>query len=178
MESENAIMIPEEVILSKIYQIRNPKVMFDTDLALLYGVETKQLKRAVGRNIRRFPPDFMFEITSEEFDLLRSHSGTSRWGGARYLPMAFTEQGVAMLSSVLNSDRAILVNISIIRIFIRIREMLATHKDILDQLADIKQRLTEHDGNIILIFDYLKKMEQLNQEEVEIKERRRIGYKT
>jgi hypothetical protein len=103
----NEMMIPEELILSKIYLIRGIKVMLDMDLAELYGVETKQLKRAVRRNEKRFPPDFMFELLPEELENLRSHFGTSSWGGIRYPPMAFSEQGVAMLSSVLNTDRAI-----------------------------------------------------------------------
>ncbi len=109
--------------MSKIYLIRGQKVMLDMDLAELYGVETKQLKRAVRRNEKRFPLDFMFELANDEFENLRSNFGTSSWGGIRYAPMAFTEQGVAMLSSVLNSDRAILVNIRIIRIFTRMREI-------------------------------------------------------
>lgn len=128
MMEKNERIIPEEVIMSKIYLIRARKVMLDMDLAELYGVETKQLKRAVRRNEKRFPPDFMFELSQKEFENLRSQSGTSSWGGVRYSPMAFTEQGVAMLSSVLNSDRAILVNIQIIRIFTRMREMLLTHR--------------------------------------------------
>lgn len=113
-------MIPQEVIMSKIYLIRGMKIMLDKDLAELYGVETKQVKRAVRRNEKRFPQDFMFELSQNELENLRSHFGTSRWGGVRYPPMAFTEQGVAMLSSVLNSERAILVNIQIIRIFTKI----------------------------------------------------------
>src|SRR6187431_1088993 len=99
----NEITIPDDIISSKIYLIRNQKVMLDKDLAELYIVETKQLKRQVRRNMERFPEDFMFELNQEEFDNLRSQFGTSNWGGTRYLPMAFTEQGVAMLSSVLNS---------------------------------------------------------------------------
>jgi hypothetical protein len=113
--------------------IRDQKVMLDEDLANLYKVETKQLKQ-VRRNIDRFPNDFMFELTKEEFENLRSQIGTSSWGGARYLPMAFTEQGVAMLSSVLKSARAIKVNIQIIRIFTRIREMLLNYKDLFTKL--------------------------------------------
>ena len=123
---QNTSVLPDEVILSKIYVIRDKKVMLDTDLAELYQVETKQLKRSVKRNLSRFPDDFMFELEKIEFENLRSQIGTSRWGGVRYLPMAFTEQGIAMLSSVLNSDRAILINIHIIRVFTRAREAMLT----------------------------------------------------
>ena len=105
-------MLPEEVIINKIFLIRGNKVMFDRDLAELYGVETRRLKEQVRRNISRFPEDFMFYLTKEEFDNLRCQLGTSSWGGTRYKPMVFTEQGVAMLSSVLNSERAIQVNIN------------------------------------------------------------------
>ena len=128
---KSEVIVPEDVIMSKIYCIRDHKVMLDEDLAELYDVETKQLKRQVRRNMDRFPEDFMFELTREEFENLRCQIGSSSWGGARYIPMAFTEQGVAMLSSVLNSSRAIKVNIQIIRIFTRMRELLLTNKDIL-----------------------------------------------
>jgi hypothetical protein len=114
-KKQNEVAIPDEVVMNKIYVIRSQKVMLDKDLAELYKVETKQLKRAVRRNADRFPDDFMFELSKEEFDNLRNQIGTSSWGGTRYAPMAFTEQGVAMLSSVLNSDRAIKVNIQIVR---------------------------------------------------------------
>jgi hypothetical protein len=150
--------------------------MLDMDLSELYGVETKQLKRAVRRNEKRFPPDFLFELSQDEFENLRSQFGTSRWGGVRYSPMAFTEQGVAMLSSVLNSDRAILVNIQIIRIFTKMREMLLTHRDILEKLSQIEQTLNSHDDKILLIFEYLKQLEQAKQEEIKQKERKRIGF--
>lgn len=129
------------------------------------------------RNEKRFPVDFMFELTQTEFEILRSQIGTSSWGGSRYLPLAFTEQGVAMLSSVLNSDRAIFVNIRIIRIFTRMREMLMAHKDILEKLWKIEQKLTDHDDKILLIFDYLKQLEQVNREELEFKERKQIGFR-
>ncbi|HLG41470.1 MAG TPA: ORF6N domain-containing protein [Chitinophagaceae bacterium] len=135
-KTNKEMIIPDELVMSKIYLIRGQKVMLDSDLAELYGTETKVLNQSVKRNIDRFPGDFMFELTREEFEFLRSQIVTSKTGrgGARYLPMAFTEQGVAMLSSVLNSETAIRVNIQIIRIFTRMREMLLTHKDILQQL--------------------------------------------
>jgi len=125
MEEKNSAIIPDELVINKIYYIREQKVMLDTDLASLYEVETKQLKRQVRRNAKRFPEDFMFELAPEEYNSLRSQIGTLKRGEhPKYPPMAFTEQGVAMLSSVLNSSRAINVNIQIIRIFTRIRQML------------------------------------------------------
>ena len=132
-------IVPIEIITSKIYLIRGQKVMLDRDLAQLYGVETKALKQAVKRNIGRFPEDFMFELTKHEFDNLRSQFVTSSWGGTRYSPMAFTEQGVAMLSSVLNSDRAITVNIQIMRTFIRLRQAILDNADLRKELEDLKQ---------------------------------------
>ncbi|WP_333819271.1 ORF6N domain-containing protein [Ohtaekwangia sp.] len=156
--SKKIAVIPDQVLMKKIFIVRNQKVMLDTDLAGLYGVETKQLKRAVKRNAERFPKDFMFELNSKEIANLRCQIGTSSWGGARYIPMAFTEQGIAMLSSVLNSERAILMNIHIIRVFTRMREMLLTHKDILLQLKQLERKVTNQDGDIKLIFEYLKEL--------------------
>jgi hypothetical protein len=134
MSKNSHLMIPDEAIIGKIHLIRGMKVMLDKDLAELYFVDTKQLKRAVRRNITRFPEDFMFELSINEFEDLRYQSGTSSWGGTRYLPMAFTEHGVLMLASVLNSERAIQVNIQIVRIFNRMREVLLVHKDVLLEL--------------------------------------------
>lgn len=153
-------LIPVEIIERKIYLIRRHKVMLDRDLAALYGVETKALNRAVKRNLQRFPDDFMFQLTKEESENLRFHFGTSSWGGQRYLPYAFTENGVAMLSSVLSSERAVEVNIQIMRTFTRLREMLLTHKDLQRKIMEKmikKTRLAEfpHVGyliNRILIF--------------------------
>ena len=127
MRKQNLIMIPEEKIINKIHLIRGQKVMIDYDLAELYRVETKQLKRAVKRNMERFPHDFMFELTLEELQNLRSQTGTSSWGGVRHSPMVFTEQGVAMLSSILSSQQAISVNIQIIRVYTKMRELLLTY---------------------------------------------------
>lgn len=149
-------IIPDEVVLGKIYLIRGMKVMLDMDLAELYDVDTKQLKRSVRRNAFRFPEDFMFELDAVELENLRRQSGTSSWGGVRYAPMAFTEQGVAMLSSILNSERAVLVNIHIIRVFTKIREMLFSQKDVLLKLEQLERRVIEHDEEIRVIFDYLK----------------------
>ncbi len=164
--------ILDEKVINKIYLLRDKKIMLDFDLAELYNVETKQLKRQVKRNMRRFPKDFMFELTKKEFDNLRSQIGTSSWGGTRYLPMAFTEQGVAMLSSVLGSDTAIDVNIEIIRIFAKMKEMIATNKDILLQVQKIEKKLTAHDADIKTIFGVLKKLINPPQEP-----RKRIGFK-
>ena len=131
-------MIPDGIISSKIYLIRDQKVMLDKDLSELYAVENKQLKRQVRRNIERFPEDFMFELNQLEFDNLRSQFGTSSWGGPRYMPMAFTEQGVAMLSSVINSPTAIKVNIQIIRVFTKIRAMLTDTLSMKLEIEEIK----------------------------------------
>ena len=173
------IAIPEEVVMSKIYKIRGQKVMLDRDLAELYQVETKRLKEAVRRNISRFPEDFMFEMTKNEFEIWRSQIATSKSDqkGLRYVPFCFTEQGVTMLSCVLSSDRAIEVNIRIIRIFTKMREMLLTHKDILMELEIIKQKLGSNSNDIELIFTYLKQFEQAKQKELEQEQRIKIGFK-
>ena len=172
-KSKNELIIPDEILMSKIYYIRGYKVMLDEDLAELYEVETKQLKRQVRRNIDRFPEeDFMFELNRDEFEILRSQFGSSSWGGSRYMPMAFTEQGVAMLSSVLNSARAIKVNIQIIRIFTRMREMLLTHKDILLKMEQLERIVDGHGEDIQLIFTYLKKLLNPPQEP-----RPRVGFR-
>ena len=166
------ITIPDETITSKIYLIREQKVMLDSDLAELYQVQTKLLKRQVRRNIERFPEDFMFELTKEESDNLRSPFGTSRWGGSRYIPMVFTEQGVAMLSSVLNSSRAIAVNIRIIRVFTKIREMLTDNLNIKLEIEEIKKNLSNQNKNIELVFQYLDEL--IDKKEKPIT---KIGYK-
>jgi len=153
-------MIPDELVMNKIYIIRGQKVMLDMDLAELYHVETKRLKEQVKRNELRFPADFMFRLTNKEWNSLRSQIATSNTGrgGIRYLPLAFTEQGVAMLSSVLNSETAIRVNIRIIRVFTKMRALLLTHKDILLQLEKMENKIASHDNDIVVIFDYLKQL--------------------
>jgi hypothetical protein len=152
--------VAEEKIISKIYLIRGKKVMLDRDLAALYGVETRALNQAVRRNTKRFPSDFMFRLTEKEMNNWKSQIVTSNKEikGLRKLPLVFTEQGVAMLSSILNSEKAIAVNIQIIRIFSRIRELLLTHKDILLKLEQLEKRVSSHDENIQLIFKYLKQL--------------------
>ena len=142
--------------------------MIDRDLAELYDVETKQLKRAVRRNIERFPEDFMFELTGEEFENLRSHLGTSSWGGIRYMPMAFTEQGVAMLSSVLRSKRAIEVNILIIRAFVKLRQLIASHSDLLHRIEQMEKK---YDRQFLAVFEAIKQLMAPPE-----KPRKKIGF--
>ena len=171
----NESIIPIEVIENKIYFIRNVKVMLDSDLASLYDVETKQLKRQVRRNIDRFPEDFMFELTSIEYEILRCQIGILKKGQhAKYLPMAFTEQGVAMLTSILNSKTAIIVNIQIIRVFTKIREVLVDTLNLKIEIDNIKKKLNNHDKNIELVFSYLDEMMDKKEN---IIERTKIGYK-
>lgn len=157
---------PDETIINKIFLVRGQKVMFDKDLALLYGVLTKNLNKAASRNPKRFPEDFMFRLTKREYNSLRFQFGTLEQGAhSKYLPFVFTEQGVAMLSSVLNSERAIEVNIRVIRIFTKMREMMLSNKNILLKLEQIEKKLmkhnaktAKHDDEIQLIFTYLKKL--------------------
>jgi hypothetical protein len=167
-------LVAEQKILNRIYAIRGEKVMIDQDLAEMYGVETKQLKRQVKRNIERFPKDFMFELTTKEFENLRSQIGTSSWGGTRYMPMAFTEQGVAMLSSILNSKTAIEVNIRIIRVFSRLREYALTHKETLLQLSRLEKEVKGNSKDIENIFMVLK---ELIEKQTAPTPRRKIGFK-
>ena len=169
------LIITEEFIVGKILLIRNKKVIIDDDLSKLYGVETKQLKRQVRRNLDRFPEDFMFELTRSEYEILRSQFGTFKQGEhSKYLPMAFTEQGVAMLSSVLNSPAAIKVNIEIIRVFTKIREVLTESLNVKLELEHIKKKLMNHDKNIELVFNYLDEMMEKQEPK---SERNKIGYK-
>jgi phage regulator Rha-like protein len=178
-KKDSEIMIPDEVIMNKIYLIRETKVMLDRDLAELYGLETKQLKRSVRRNVRRFPIDFMFELTKEELDKWRYQFGTSNKEimGLRVPPFAFTEHGLIMLASVLNSERAIQVNIRIVRIFTKMRELLASHQEILQRLEKIEHNLAEDDNRILVIFEYLKELEQAKQQELDQQNRVQIGFK-
>lgn len=165
--------MPDETIISKIYFIRGQKVMLDADLAILYQVETKQLKRQVRRNIGRFPEDFMFELSAEENQNLRSQFGTLEQGQySKYLPFAFTEQGVSMLSGILNSEVAIQVHIQIIRIFTKMREVLLTNKDILLKLEKMEKDVQENQHDIARIFEVLKQLLDQPKEK-----RRMIGFK-
>ncbi len=153
-------VLPEELVANKIYLIRGQKVMLDRDLANLYGVTTGNLNLAVKRNKIRFPDDFMFQLNKEELEVLILQSVISKTGrgGIRKLPYAFTEQGVSMLSGVLNSETAIRVHIQIIRVFAKMKQLLLTHKDIVLQLEKIERKLTGHDEDIALIFEYLKQL--------------------
>jgi len=151
-------LIPEEVIEQKIFMIRGHKVMLDRDLAQLYGVSVKRLNEQVKRNIKRFPGDFMFLLTRQEVMNLRSQFATSSWGGMRYLPYAFTEQGVAMLSSVLNSERAVQVNIAIMRAFVKLRQILSTHKDLAYKLTELERKIEKHDVEIQAIFEAIRQL--------------------
>ena len=164
--------VTDEAVVGKIYLIRGCKVMLDVDLAELYQVPTKRLNEQVKRNTSRFPEDFSFLLTDRELSNLKSQFATASWGGRRTLPWAFTEQGVAMLSSVLNSDRAIQVNIQIIRIFTKMREILLGYKDVSLRMEQLETQTMKNTEDVKVVFDYLKQLlvptEQVN--------RRRIGF--
>ena len=166
----NTGLIAIEKIEKAIYLIRGEKVMLDRDLAGVYGVETKVLNRAVKRNLQRFPLDFMFQLTGEEVDFLRCQIGTSNKGrgGRRYLPYVFTEQGVAMLSSVLNSERAILVNIEIMRAFVKLREMLASNSELARRLDELESR---YDKQFRVVFDAIRHLMA-----TPVRNRKEIGF--
>jgi hypothetical protein len=166
------IKVSEEIILEKIYMIHGVKVMLDRDLAEMYGVEVRVLNQAVKRNATRFPDDFMFQINRDEFQNLKSQIVISSWGGSRTLPYAFTEQGVAMLSSVLNSETAIQVNIQIIRLFTKMKQLILDNKDLWMKIEKIEQHLVKNDEEIKTVFAYLKKL--LIQEN---KPRNPIGFR-
>lgn len=151
-------LVPLEVIENKIFIIRGHKVMLSQHLAKLYGVSTKRLNEQVKRNIRRFPSDFMLLLTRQEVMNLRSQIATSKVGGIRYLPYAFTEQGVAMLATVLNSERAIQVNIVIMRTFVRLRHILSTHKELADKLKELENKVEKHDSEIQSIFEAIRQL--------------------
>ena len=171
-------LIPQEVIENKIFMIRGRKVMLGMHLARLYDVETKVLIQAVKRNIERFPEDFMFQLTWEEAQSLRSQIVTlnndslKRGRHLKYLPYAFTEYGVAMLSSVLNSERAIQVNIAIMRTFGKLREILSTHKELVHKLEELERKFEKHDTEIQSIFDAIRQLMAPPPE----KPKRRIGF--
>lgn len=162
-------------IQNKIYEIRGRRVMLDADLAELYEVETKRLKEAVRRNIERFPEDFMFELTREEWESLRSQIATSNSrGGPRYLPFAFTEQGVAMLSGVLKSQKAIEANIAIMRAFVAIRHFALTYKELSRKLAELEKQYNMQFGEVYKALNLLLREKQ---DRGEWKDRKRIGFK-
>ena len=174
-------VVPQEVIERKVLLIRGQKVMLDKDLAQLYGVTTGNLNKVVNRNLERFPNDFMFRLTKEEFKNLIFHFGTSNlvsqnvissWGGTRKLPYAFTEQGVSMLSSVLHSKQAVLVNVAIMRAFVKFREILSTHKELAYKLSQLERKIEKHDGEIKAIFDAIRQLMAPPKERY-----RRIGFR-
>ena len=170
----NQIAIPDEIITNKIFLIKNKKVLLDQDLAILYNVETKRLNEQVQRNIKRFPADFMFQLSADEFKNLKSQFATSSWGGRRSPPYTFTEQGVAMLSGILNSDRAINVNIQIMRVFTRVREILLDSLSVQIEIEEIKKKLKNQDKNIDLVFSYL---DELIEKQEKPDPRKQIGYR-
>ena len=167
-------LIPEDVVINKIYFIRNQKVMLDRDLAELYSVETKRINEQVKRNLSRFPEDFMFQLSEIEFQNLKSQFATSSWGGIRKLPYVFTEHGVLMLSSVLNSEKAIQTNIQIMRIFTKIRQMLVDTTELRLDVETIKKKIENQGKNIELVFQYLDELIEKKETKTE---REKIGYK-
>ena len=174
MKEDLPVELPDEFVLEKIYVIRDKKVMLDIDLAELYDVETRRLNEQVKRNKVRFPEDFMFQLTQEEFENLMSQFATSSWGGLRKLPNAFTEQGVAMLSGVIHSERAIKVNIQIMRVFTRLRKMLTDTLSMKLEIEEIKNILKNQDKNIELVFTYL---DELIEKHENPEPRPRVGFK-
>src|SRR5437016_2703138 len=165
-------IVPVDWVARSIRWIRGQKVLLDSDLAALYGVRTANLNKAVKRNTERFPTDFMFQLTSEELRSLRFQIGIStRRGGLRYLPYAFTEQGIAMLSSVLNSDRAVKVNIAIMRAFVKLRQMLETNCELAQKFSELEQRVGKHDQEIVAILEAIRQL--MTRPE---KPRREIGF--
>jgi phage regulator Rha-like protein len=175
MKKAEFLQVHDEVIMNKIYMIRNQKVMLDKDLAELYGVETKRLKEAVKRNLNRFPEDFMFELTKAEMEDWRTQfaSSNSEKMGMRYKPYAFTEHGVLMLSSVLNSSKAIEVNIQIMRIFTRMRHLLADNTEIRLIIEELKKKTENNTKNIEVVFQYL---DELLEKQENPAPRQQIGY--
>lgn len=174
------LILREENIASIIYFIRGEKVMLDMDLAALYGVETRLLKQAVKRNAERFPSDFMFELTKEEYTSLKSQFETSNIGrgGARYTPSAFTEQGVAMLSGILNSERAISVNIAIMRTFVQMRKLMFSNAELSQRVGDLERLMNEHlEDYGSDIQDIYEALRQLMRDQDEEEPRRPIGFK-
>jgi hypothetical protein len=176
-DQDKISVIPDEVVMSKIYLIRSKKIMLDMDLAELYGVETKRLNEQVKRNVDRFPHDFMFQLNKKEFENLRSQFATSSWGGRRNLPFAFTEHGVLMLSSVINSERAIKVNIKIMRIYTKMYHFLQTNKEILQKIEALERKEIEQDQKIIMIFEYLRRLEKAKGGKINFTNRKKIGFK-
>ena len=169
------IIIAEELIQSKIYFVRRQKIMLDSDLAELYKVETRALNQQVKRNETRFPKDFMFQLIAEEWENLKSQNVTSSWGGRRTLPYVFTEHGVLMLSSVLNSERAMAVNIHIMRVYTRMREMVLTNQEILKKIAKLESADKKQGQQIDVIFKYIQQLENNKNQQNQQEDRNKIG---
>lgn len=169
-------LVPIERIETKIFLIRGQKVMVDRDLACLYGVRTFVLNQAVKRNAERFPEDFMFQLTEEEWLNLKSQIVISSWGGRRTLPYAFTEQGVAMLSSVLKNKRAIQINILIMRAFTRLKNMIAAHKELAQKIEELENRVDRHDSHIVSIIEAIKKLMEPKVEAPVVEKVKKIGF--
>ena len=167
-------IVPNEVIMSKIYVIRNQKVMIDKDLAELYDVLTKRLNEQVQRNINRFPEKFMFQLTDDEFQILKTQIATSSWGGTRKLPFVFTEHGILQLSNVLKSERATQMSIKIIEIFVSLSEFLTDNLSLKLEVEEIKKKLANQNKNIELVFSYLDELIEKQDNKIE---REKIGYK-
>ena len=176
MKGEKSVLL-DGAVISKIHVIRGQKVMIDEDLAELYEVQTKRLNEQVKRNNDRFPEDFMFQLTKPEFEILKSQNATSSWGGRRIPPYAFTEHGVLMLSSVLKSKKSIEVNIQIMRIFTKMRELLMSHKDLILKIEKIENNLEGQGHEIKVLFEYLKKLMTEKEQKIEQESRKKIGYK-
>jgi phage regulator Rha-like protein len=179
MAKVNAVKIlPDENIIRKIYVIREHKVILDFDLAEIYDVETKQLKRQVNRNINRFPSDFMFQLTKDEYQSLRSQFGTLKRGEhSKYMPYAFTEQGVAMLSGVINSEKAIAMNIAIMRAFVEIRKIIVENKKIAKRLQNLEDKLGMHDVQLKEIYNAIENLLDDKAEKIAWEDRKKIGFK-
>jgi len=170
--TQHSVVKATKAVINKIYVVRGENVMLDRDLAELYGVTTGNLNKAVKRNIKRFPRDFMFQLSNKEFKNLIFQIGTSSWGGTRKSPLAFTEQGVAMLSGVLHSDSAIQVHVQIMRVFTKMRKMLLTHKDLLLKMEQLEKKVTKQDEKVKLVFEYLKQF--IREQKTP---RKKIGFK-
>lgn len=171
-KNKSLAIVPDDIVMNKIYVIREHKVMLDSDLSELYGVETRVLNQAISRNKERFPEDFMFQLNQKEWENLKSQFVISSWGGRRTLPYALTEHGVLMLSSVLNSKQAIAVNIQIMRIFSRIRKMFIDNTELRIEIEKIKKKLDNHDKNMEVVFQYLDELIEKKE-----KPRKPIGFK-
>ena len=174
MSKQIVSLVPSPAVSSRIYLIRGKRVLLDSDLAELYGVLTKNLNKAVQRNLERFPQEFMFQLTTEEVESLRFQIGTSKKGrgGRRYLPYAFTQEGVAMLSSVLNSQRAVQANINIMRAFIKLREMVATNELVRQKIEELERKYEKHDTQFRAVFEALREL----LEPIKVPKKKPIGF--